>query len=67
MMKTINYLFNFETLVINEALFNQLFNKYLQQKKIVYRVQTFGISSLFISIQFELDQIVHDRPNIAVT
>ncbi len=32
-----------------------------------YRVQIFGIQSLFILICFELDRIVHDRPNIAVS
>ena len=32
-----------------------------------YRVQIFGIQSLFILIRFELDLIVHDRLNIAVT
>jgi hypothetical protein len=37
-------------------------------KKIrVYWFQTFGIQSLFLSVHFELDQIVHYRLNIAVT
>jgi hypothetical protein len=27
----------------------------------------FGIRSLFVSVKFEIDQIVHDRWNIAVT
>jgi hypothetical protein len=36
------------------------------KKQIVCRVQIFGIQSLFVLIQFELDQIVHDRPYITV-
>jgi hypothetical protein len=45
---------------------NLLTNIYTK-KEIVYWVQTFGIWSVFILIQFKLDQIVHDRPNITVT
>jgi hypothetical protein len=67
MMKMINYLFNFEKFIINEALFDQSFNEYYSKKRIVYQVQTFGIQSLFLSIQFEIYQIVCDRPNITVT
>jgi len=37
------------------------------KKQIVYWAQTFSIWLLFVSIQFELDQIVCDRPNITVT
>ncbi len=37
------------------------------KKLIVYLAQTFGIWSLFVLIQFELDQIVHNRPNNTVT
>ncbi len=36
-------------------------------KQIVYQAKKFGIQSIFISIQFEIDQIVHAWPNIAVT
>ncbi len=37
------------------------------KKQIVYWIQKFGIRSPFISIWFKIDQIVCDRPNIAVT
>jgi hypothetical protein len=30
-------------------------------------IHIFSIQTLFVLIQFELDRIVHDRPNIAVT
>ena len=33
-------------------------------KQIVYMSKKFGIQSLFVSIRFEIDQIVHARPNI---
>ncbi len=42
-------------------------NIFLVKKQIVYQATKFGIQSLFILIQFETDQIVHDRLNIAVT
>ncbi len=45
---------------------NLLMNIY-GKKWIVYQVQTLGIQSLLVLIQFKLDQIVHDRPNIPVT
>jgi hypothetical protein len=37
------------------------------RKQIVYHAQKIGIWSLLISIQFKIDQIIYDRPNIAVT
>ncbi len=37
------------------------------KKQIVYQTKRFGIQSIFIFIQFEIDQIVSDRPNRAVT
>ena len=37
------------------------------KEQIVYQPQKFGIWLLFVSTQFKIDQIVHDRPNIAVT
>jgi hypothetical protein len=37
------------------------------KKGIVYQVRTFSIQSLFVLIQFELDQIFNDKLNIAVT
>ena len=37
------------------------------KKQIVYWALTFGIWSLFVSFQFKLNQIVHDRPKIKVT
>jgi len=39
----------------------------LGKKWIVYQAKNFGIWSLFVSIRFEIDRIVHDRLNIAVT
>jgi hypothetical protein len=36
-------------------------------KRIVYKAKKFGIQSLFILIQFEIDQIDHARPHITVT
>jgi len=36
------------------------------KKWIVYQAKKIGIQSLFISIWFEIDQIVCDRPNIAM-
>jgi hypothetical protein len=66
MMKTINYLFNFEKFEkMRHYLTNLLMNIYSKMNSLL--VQTFGIQSLFRSIQFELDQIVNGRPNIAVT
>jgi hypothetical protein len=56
----LNYLLNFEIFFKNEALFVQSLNK-------VYQAKDFGIQSLFILIQFEIDQIFCDRLNIAVT
>jgi hypothetical protein len=44
---------------------NLLMNIY-GKKQIVYWVQTFSIQSLFVSIQFEIIRIVHDRPHITV-
>ncbi len=37
------------------------------KKWIVYQSKKFSIQSLFILIQFKIDQIVCDRPNITVT
>ncbi len=37
------------------------------KKQIVLWAKKIGIWSLFVSIQFEIDQIVHDRLNFAVT
>ncbi len=37
------------------------------KKWIVYEAKKIGIHSLFVSIQFKIDRIVYDRPNIAVT
>jgi len=37
------------------------------KKQIVYWAQKFGIWSLFVSIQFKIDRIVHDKLNITVT
>jgi hypothetical protein len=34
-------------------------------KQIVYQAKKFGIQSLFISIQFKIERIVHAWPNIA--
>jgi hypothetical protein len=59
LMLTINYSFNVGKFVKNEALMVQSLNKYFRQK--------IGIRSLFISIQFEIDRIVCNRLNIAVT
>jgi hypothetical protein len=67
MIKTINCLFNFEEFVINKALFEQSVNNMYSKKWTVYWVLIFGIWSLFVSVWFEFDQIVQDRPNIAVT
>ncbi len=36
-------------------------------KRIVYKAKKFGIRSLFVSIWFEIDRIVHAWLNIAVT
>ncbi len=36
-------------------------------KQIVYEAKKFGIQSLFVLIQFEIDRIVRAWPNIAVT
>ncbi len=67
MMKMINYLFNFEKFVMNEALFDQSLTNVYGKKWIVYFALSFGIQSLLISIWFKLDQIVSDWPNIAIT
>ncbi len=67
MMRMIKNSFNFEKFLINKALFGQSLNEYLQKKWIVYWVPTLRIQSLFVSIQFGLDLIVQDRPNMAVT
>ncbi len=40
---------------------------FMVKNEIVYWAQKFGIRSLFVLIQFEIDQIVHDRLNIGVT
>jgi hypothetical protein len=40
---------------------------FLVKKQIVYLPKKFSIQSLFVLIQFEIDRIVHDRLNIAVT
>ncbi len=45
-------------------IFEQIF---LVKKCIVYQAIEFGIQTLFLSIWFEIDLIVHDRQNIAVT
>ncbi len=37
------------------------------KKQIEYQVQKLSIRPLFILIHFKIDQIVHDRPNIAIT
>ncbi len=60
------YLLNVEKFIENESLFVQSLSKYFQ-KKIVYQAKKFGIQSLFVVIWFKIDQIVCDRPNIAVT
>jgi hypothetical protein len=60
MLKTINYSFNFEKIVINDALFDQPLMNIYGKKWITYYVKKFGIRSLFISIQFKLDWIVCD-------
>ncbi len=39
----------------------------LGRKQLVYQAKKFGILSLFVSIQFEIDRIVCNRPNITVT
>jgi hypothetical protein len=53
----INYSFNFEKFVINEALFDQSFNKYLQ-----YKMNSLLGSNIwyFVTIHVDLIQI---RPN----
>jgi hypothetical protein len=51
----------------NEALFVQSLNKYFLQKMNSLPSKKIHIRSLFVLIQFEIDRIVHDRPNIAVT
>ncbi len=57
MMKTINYSFNLENLWMN-----------INGKKLIfYWVVTFCIQSLFVSIWLELDWIVWERLNLAVT
>jgi hypothetical protein len=49
------------------ALFVQSLNKYFWQKMNSLPGKKIHFQSLFVSIQFEIDRIVHDRPNIAVT
>jgi hypothetical protein len=58
---------NFEKFVIIEVLFIQSLSKIYGKKQIVFWAEKFGIRSLFLSIEFEIDQIVHDRLNISVT
>ncbi len=66
MMKKINYLI-WNVFVTNEALFDKcLMNIYAKEAN-DYQAITFGIRSIFVFIQFKLDRIVQDRPNIAVT
>jgi len=65
--RLINYSFNFEKFIINEALFDQSLNNIYSKKLIVYWALKFSIQSQFVLIQFELDWKVWDRPNIAVT
>jgi hypothetical protein len=66
-MKMINDLFNIEKFIINEAIFIQSLKNIYSKKLIVYWVQKFGIQSLFVLIQFEIDQVFNDRANITVT
>jgi hypothetical protein len=37
------------------------------KKQIAYWDLTFGVRSLFVSIEFEFNRIVQDKQNIAVT
>jgi hypothetical protein len=63
----INYSFNVEKLIINEVLFVQSLKEYFRKIQIVYQAKKFVIRSLFELIQFEIDQIVHNKLNIAIT
>jgi hypothetical protein len=58
-------LYNF--FIKNQSLFVQSLNKYFWKKQKVYHAKKFGIQSLFVSIHFGIDQMVHARLNIAVT
>jgi hypothetical protein len=60
-MKMINYSFDVEKFVKKWSNIHPIF-----EQQIVFWAKN-GIRSLFILILFEIDRIVHDRLNIAVT
>jgi hypothetical protein len=65
-MKMINYSFNGKKFVKKSVSIRPIFEQIFQAKK-VYQAKKFGIRSLFVPIQYEIDQIVKDWLNIEVT
>jgi hypothetical protein len=57
----------FKKFIKNDHYSSNLWTNIYGKKWIVYLVEKFSIRSLFVTIWFEIDWIVHDRLNIAVT